>query len=454
MAGDCRKKIWKNRKDFLDLQPNNKTVKTMQKLTIYNFGPIKNAEFKFKKVNVLIGQQGAGKSCVLKIMAFCLWLEKISLSGEFTDLQRDMSQKEFVQKYLLEFYKLSDFVNYEEKFSKGKRDVDNGTISKYRIVSADNSEISFDDNGNIKIFIKFKKDDENWLNIVKIDVPQNSKHVAYIPAERCLVSAVPNLMDLKMQDTNIYKYLVDWEYAHKIYTEKNKLNILGLNAEFYYDEKTRTDYISVNDNGITKKIKFTNAASGFQSVVPICVLINYYLGDNRILSIKEKQRIDELKELLKYYIGQENIADDLNDKINTIGKSRDYNIFLEEPEENIFPEVQYRLMKFLFATINNGYDNTLSIATHSPYTLTVLNNFIYAAKVGKINQGKVNEVIPEVLWQPTENVAAYYLNDGSATSIIDEELGEIKAEMIDEVSRTINEEYDAIYNVEYETKTA
>lgn len=406
----------------------------MPNLKIYNFGPIKNAEFDFKKVNVLIGQQGAGKSCVLKIMAFCLWLEKIYLSGEITDLQRDMSQKQFVEKYLLEFYKLGDFVTVAE----------NGY-----------SKITFDgDDGNFKIFIDFKKKDYNWLNIIRIDAPQNSKHVAYIPAERCLVSAVPNLMDLKMQDTNIYKYLVDWEYAHKIYTEKNKLNILGLNAEFYYDEKSRTDYISVNDNGITKKIKFTNAASGFQSVVPICVLINYYLGDNRILSIKEKQRIDELKELLKYYIGQENIADDLNDKINTIGKSRDYNIFLEEPEENIFPEVQYRLMKFLFATMNNGYDNTLSIATHSPYTLTVLNNFIYAAKVGKINQGKVNEVIPEVLWQPTENVAAYYLNDGSAMSIIDEELGEIKAELIDEVSRTINEEYDVIYNVEYETKTA
>ena len=263
----------------------------MQTLKIYNFGPIKNAEFEFKKVNILIGQQGAGKSCVLKIMAFCLWLEKIYISGEITDLQRDMTQKQFVEKYLLEFYKLGDFVTVAE----------NGY-----------SKITFDgDDGNFKIFIDFKKKDYNWLNIIRIDAPQNSKHVAYIPAERCLVSAVPNLMDLKMQDTNIYKYLVDWEYAHKIYTEKNKLNILGLNAEFYYDEKTRTDYISVNDNGITKKIKFTNAASGFQSVVPICVLINYYLGDNRILSIKEKQRIDELKELLKYYIGQENIADDL-----------------------------------------------------------------------------------------------------------------------------------------------
>ena len=402
----------------------------MPNLKIYNFGPIKNAEFDFKKVNVLIGQQGTGKSCVLKIMAFCLWLEKIYISGEITDLQRDMSQKQFVEKYLLVFYKLGDFVTVAE----------NGY-----------SKITFDgDDGNFKIFIDFKKKDNNWLNIIPIDAPQNSKHVAYIPAERCLVSAVPNLMDLKMQDTNIYKYLVDWEYAHKIYTEKNKLNILGLNAEFYYDEKSRTDYISVNDNGITKKIKFTNAASGFQSVVPICVLINYYLGDNRILSIKEKQRIDELKELLKYYIGQENIADDLNDKINTIGKSRDYNIFLEEPEENIFPEVQYRLMKFLFATMNNGYDNTLSIATHSPYTLTVLNNFIYAAKVGKINQGKVNEVIPEVLWQPTENVAAYYLNEGSAMSIIDEELGEIDPELIDKISQVINHEYGIIRSIEYE----
>ena len=44
----------------------------MIKLKIDNFGPIKHAELDFKKINILIGQQGAGKSCILKIAAFCM----------------------------------------------------------------------------------------------------------------------------------------------------------------------------------------------------------------------------------------------------------------------------------------------------------------------------------------------------------------------------------------------
>jgi hypothetical protein len=56
---------------------------------------------------------------------------------------------------------------------------------------------------------------------------------------------------------------------------------------------------------------------------------------------------------------------------------------------------------------------------------------------------------------PTESVAAYLLKDGTAENIIDDELGEIKAEMIDEVSIILNQEYDNIYDIRYEsTKSA
>ena len=198
----------------------------------------------------------------------------------------------------------------------------------------------------------------------------------------------------------------------------------------------------------------TNAASGFQSLVPICFLSNYYLNTANILSIKEKQRIDDLKKILEYYSSkmQDDVVKMVQSNINHLNNNRNCNIFLEEPEVNIFPDIQYRLIKFLFSTLNNGYDNTLSIATHSPYILTVIDNLIYAAKVGKIRPEKVKEIVLDKEWMPIENVSAYYLNNGKALSIIDDELGEIDPALIDKISHVINHEYDIIRDIEYETE--
>ena len=193
----------------------------MAKLTIDNFGPIKNAEFELKKVNVFIGQQGEGKSCVMKIAAFCMWVEKVYLSGEIVDLQSDLSPKAFVEKYLLEFYKLADFAKISE--------------NQYSI-------IAYNNDGKFKININLKKNSEKWMEIVDIESILQPRRIAYIPAERSIVSTIPNLSEIKVQNTNLFKFLVDWENAHKLYSAKNKLNILGLNAEYFYDEKSRIDY--------------------------------------------------------------------------------------------------------------------------------------------------------------------------------------------------------------------
>lgn len=48
----------------------------MRKLTICNIGPLKEVELNLKRVNVVIGPQSVGKSCILKIACFCAWLEK------------------------------------------------------------------------------------------------------------------------------------------------------------------------------------------------------------------------------------------------------------------------------------------------------------------------------------------------------------------------------------------
>ena len=48
----------------------------MKRIVIRDFGPIKEADVLLKDINVVIGEQSIGKSCVLKVACFCTWVEK------------------------------------------------------------------------------------------------------------------------------------------------------------------------------------------------------------------------------------------------------------------------------------------------------------------------------------------------------------------------------------------
>ena len=55
------------------------------KLEIKNFGPIKEGKIETKKVTVLIGNQGSGKSTVAKLLATFCWIEKYVFRTEDTN---------------------------------------------------------------------------------------------------------------------------------------------------------------------------------------------------------------------------------------------------------------------------------------------------------------------------------------------------------------------------------
>ena len=48
----------------------------MKHIKIRNLGPIKEADIDLTRINVIIGSQSSGKSCVLKTACFCTWVEK------------------------------------------------------------------------------------------------------------------------------------------------------------------------------------------------------------------------------------------------------------------------------------------------------------------------------------------------------------------------------------------
>ncbi len=126
------------------------------------------------------------------------------------------------------------------------------------------------------------------------------------------------------------------------------------------------------------------------------------------------------------------------------------NIFLEEPELNLYPTTQRELMNCLAKLTNDERHHNVFITTHSPYLLTSLNNLLYAAKVSTTQKDAVKEIVPLKCWVRFEDVGVWFVKNGKLSSILDKDLQQIKAEKIDEVSRQLDRDYDKLMNLEYE----
>ena len=165
------------------------------KLSVKNFGSIKVANLELTRINVLVGPQSSGKSTILKIACFCNWLEKqIQLSQE----PLDWATSQIVKDNLLTFHRLEGFADI-------------------------GSEILFKSETMI-ITIRFKEKSQ-----IDVDFDwSKSKHWnytrtknTYIPAERNIVAAIPNWMDINFDRfNNVRNYMAEWGLARKLFDSK------------------------------------------------------------------------------------------------------------------------------------------------------------------------------------------------------------------------------------------
>ena len=80
----------------------------MKRIIIHNFGPIADADIFLKDVNVIIGEQSIGKSCVLKVSCFCTWVEKrIAIEQN----ARRFEKKGMFLEELVNFHRLNGYVH-------------------------------------------------------------------------------------------------------------------------------------------------------------------------------------------------------------------------------------------------------------------------------------------------------------------------------------------------------
>lgn len=396
-----------------------------EKLIIKNFGPIKDVELELGRFNVLIGEQATGKSTVAKLLAVCRYFSYIIESGAaymdiFGEGLTEWGLNEATQQNTYIFYDCIHYSITVERIHNKELDYDpeDGSV----IGEFDASYFSVDLKEKSKEFknllvelrkIKPGKPDGygfydiEWrvpTSFLQNDVAKVLDITFYLPIERGLQS-IFSLGKTSIQNISdtLFNQLAELDGIARLF--KNDTQIAPLDIT----------YKNVNGRGYIKSkkhdfVSLFNAASGYQSTVPIVLLIEHH-SDVR---------------------------------------KRNKAFLIEEPELNLFPEAQNKLMQYLAdKTIN--YNNQLLLTTHSPYILTSLNNLMYAYQVGQEHIEEVNKIIDKKYWINPKDVSVYkMLPDGTCEDIMDKELYQIKVEKIDAISEVLNDDWHKMANLEYE----
>ncbi|HHU27049.1 MAG TPA: ATP-binding protein [Bacteroidales bacterium] len=431
-------------------------------ITIRNVGPIeKEVTITLNRVNILIGQQGIGKSTIAKIACYCSWVEK-----EISTMQTPESFEEdgyFIENLVI-FHQLTGFIN-ENTF-----------------ISFSSDALSFKyENGKFS----FRWNENRW--------GYKRRKTLYIPAERNIVAVIPNWFEVKLANNNTRSYLADWERVRRHHTSESPVPMVGA-TQYYFNQTNRSDHIITADG---KDILLQNASSGLQTLAPLQALIKYYADDfyQKTLyreenGIDDNERYAKLGTVLMNHLyeteltKEERVAHNMRnqqifkthedittlpyevrnrmifpnqkfqDRYNSIVKdmwiASSTAFFIEEPELNLYPTSQYELIRSLIELLKSTRrPHTVFITTHSPYILTTLNNLIFGAEVAKQHPKEVSRVLPESLWVNKEDVAAWKLtNMGVLEDLMSTEIPMLKAEEIDDISGTINDEFDELFEIE------
>ena len=429
----------------------------MQKLTIKNIGAIKLVEFEVNRINVFMGPQSSGKSIISKILCHCQWVEKTCF---LNDKQLENYQKQGVfYDSLVEYHKLD---GYFHKNASIKYEGEAMTITYTH--SSKKTTIKLND----KMVFSYPK-------------------ICYIPSERNFVAGVPNFSKYNEGNNVLLYFAYDWSEAKE---DIKKLDISHLlSRKVSYENINDKDYIF--DNGA--KLLLTNASSGVQSVLPlyqtiIYMLSNLYRKQRALSPSKEMAKKDFANEMimvanriangenisnfkkhsnllismfkmLESYdvkvinklsdLSPEDLSHNIYEAVHVMEQLFNYHytqLFIEEPEQNLFPDTQQEFVYWLLEIMQNDKKHAAIITTHSPYILFALNNCMMGGLVrDNIPEEEVSDFASHSAWINPKLVSVFELDNGTLRCVQDED-GIIEDNYLNKAYKKNSEEYLELLN--------
>lgn len=409
----------------------------MATIQIKNLGPIKDTGLiNLTDVLLVIGRQSSGKSTFMKVLCFCRWIEKKIMTSFDNTIQAYTHNKRFTRD-LKQFHRIDEMY-----FMEDTEIIYDGDVVTILLTGVDQ---------NAKINRKLEAWEDRY----------NSK-LSYIPAERNLVSAVQNINDTykaKERDS-IFNFIQEWYEAKDTYGSDNKLN-LSLTDDFKYYSDKGLDYV-VLPNG--KPITSFYASSGVQSIMPIDVMTDYIMGVvGKVVKFSMTDLMNRLMESLDTDVrneivhGAHEVTEEELAPIREKMKYQSAQLFIEEPEQNLYPDAQRKLVQNIIRHLKavksvGKHRSMVVLTTHSPYVLSILNVLIAdaAAVEKKPGDERLKDVVDESTLLPTDAFSAYFINkDGVFEDIKDMEIPMLSGINLDSVSDWVDEHVGRINEILY-----
>lgn len=365
----------------------------MAKLKIKYFGPIQegfseNKGFlEISPVTVICGNQATGKSTIAKLYSIFSWLEKanvktgIGIFSEDIDDLVSLCKPHRIDEYFNEKTEIHyigttcEFIYEKGKFTSKTIDL-NKTLSQYK-----------------------------------------RPKIMYVPAERNLLTSIEDAENIKNLPTMLSILMDEYEKAKKA-SKTGEFDLPISNVKLIYDKNTMKMKVVTESNS---SISIYSASSGIQSVTPVSIVSKYlteevsskFLNNIQKLSANERKQIkewiikhtknEESDQVLLSVFDQliygkslnENIAKEIEKILHYFFNTCFINI-VEEPEQNLYPQSQNKVLYELLECKNNCEENKLLITTHSPYILAYLTQSAKAAELLKkgVPEKEIEKIIP------------------------------------------------------------
>ena len=364
----------------------------MPRLLVKEFGPIRNTTntwIESKKVTVFCGPQGSGKSTLVKLISEFSWLEKALNRGDFKE--KELSTYDRFRKKYCSFHNIQNYFRDE---------TDIHYEGEYYSFHYENRKLTLSRN-----------DSKNFVR------PQ----IIYIPAERNLLSALEGIEKVKKLPSSLSFLMNEYINALRSIEGSERLPLEG-GYEVVYDKLNKVASLKGKDF----KVRISESASGFQSLVPVILVSRYLQKQISKASVNQSRNQESFVEaerrdsIIRAILNDKSLDDETRMSLirqlsSNTRNGRLVNI-VEELEQNLYPSSQRNVLYELLEINNQIELNTLFLTTHSPYLINYLSVAMKAGALASLCEEedvlhRIDYIVPRKAWLGRNDLNIYEINE-------------------------------------------
>lgn len=438
----------------------------MQRITVKKLGPVDYFSAEISQYNFFIGEQAGGKSTIAKCIYFFRNYKGVLREALYDVYNTGAYKGNPINKAeQLIYFLRSEMKSQFMEFFGYSWDIDKNLRLKYEFVPGKIWLIVCP--GGKKGYMNFwhSRVLSGKLNVLIGEV-MNLNRNKYASKDALNLNSKERIRTQSMISGKINEIFGDHEETYYIPAGRSMLALLNpgglasVRGSLDYITRQFVDIISsirryfAGGIGNTAEAMPSKAGVKYKSASRIITDIlkaDYYSSpDREIIRVARKDAGDFAIALNFVSSGQQECLWLLNLLYVLLLRAERSFVIIEEPEAHMYPARQYKLLKFITYFANETGSNIM-ITTHSPYCLTALNT-LYAAGSSVLMKNvsakaKVSEILGGNYAVPQDSLNAYKIDAEGIHSLADTEAGELKTEMIDEVSQEILGEYMKVYDL-------